>query len=119
MSRQFPILRLLGPIAALAAGLSLVTGLAVGLVLTVKGVAGGRVIGGLIDGVATAVAGLAAAFIAAALGEVAELLLELHSRLPFSEHPNDRPGGGEASARRAEVDNDRATAVAGNGPRID
>lgn len=81
MPRHFPVLRLLVPIAALASGVSLVAGLVAAVTLLAMGIAGGRPLGGAINGLAAVAAGVAAAFSLAALGEAAEVLLELHASL--------------------------------------
>ena len=86
MPRHFPILRIVVPAAAVATGVSLVSGVVAAVVLMIIGIAGGQVVGGLINGIAAAAAGILAAFIAAAIGEAAELLLDLHDRLRVPEH---------------------------------
>lgn len=90
MPRHFPVLRLVVPIAALGAGLSSVVGIVAAVTLLVIGIVGGRPIGGVINGVAAAAVGLVAAFVAAAIGEVAELLLEIHARLEVPDRLHDR-----------------------------
>ena len=81
MPRHFPVLRLSVLIAALASGLSLVVGLVAAVTLLVMGIAGGRLLGGLVNGLAAAAAGAGAAFCLAALGEAADVLLDIHAAL--------------------------------------
>ena len=89
MPRHFPVLRLVVPIAALGAGLSFVVGIVAAVTLLVMGIAGGRPLGGLVNGLAAAAAGVAAAFALAALGEAAEVLLEIHATIMAPRPGND------------------------------
>lgn len=89
MPRHFPVLRLLVPIAALGAGLSLVVGIVAAVTLLVMGIAGGRPLGGVINGLAAAAAGVAAAFSLAAIGEAAEVLLQIAARSEVPDRLHD------------------------------
>ncbi|NDC54031.1 MAG: hypothetical protein EBZ74_06985 [Planctomycetia bacterium] len=81
MPRHFPILRLVVPLAAVAAGLSVLVGVVAAVAFLIAGIVGGRVGGGVVNGVAAAAAGAVVAFCSAALGEAAEILLDIHARL--------------------------------------
>ena len=89
MPRHFPILRISVLVAAVAAGLSAVAGVVAAVVFLILGLVGGRPIGGVINGVAAAAVGVVGAFVAAAIGEVAELLLEIHARLEVPDRLHD------------------------------
>lgn len=112
MPRHFPILRIVVPAAAVATGVSLVSGVVAAVVLVIMGIAGGRVVGGLINGIAAAAGGIVAAFIAAAIGEAAEVLLDLHDRLRVPEHLDQflvgegQPGHVDRQVRSVDSDQD-------------
>lgn len=77
MPYRYPILRLVSPIAALAAVGSLLTGAGALVVLPTVGFFQGWPLSGIGQGLACAAAGALAAFVFAAVGEASELLLEL------------------------------------------
>lgn len=98
MPHRYPILRLVSPVAALAAVGSLLAGAGALVVLPTVGFFQGWPLSGLGQGLAFAAAGALAAFVFAAVGEGSELLLELKAAID-SRH--DTAADGESEPRVA------------------